>query len=97
MSIARLAGRLVCAQCGTVTRRDGPDACMKCSGPLASRLDDRLQKTVCRRLRNFDVETIPLLAFYQARGELETVDSAQDEDAVHREITARIAARYAGE
>ena len=96
-SIARLARRLVCSQCGAVTRRGGADVCVKCSGPLTSRLDDTLRQTVCRRMRNFDLETVPLLALYRARGELETIDSAQDEAAVHREIIARIAARYARE
>lgn len=96
-SIARLAGRLVCSQCETVTRRGGLDVCVKCSGPLTSRPDDTLRQTVYRRMRNFHLETIPLLALYQARGELETIDSAQDETAVHQEIIARIAARATGE
>lgn len=93
ISIARLAKRLVCGQCGRVTKHEERNICAKCSGPLASRPDDRIQETVSRRLQNFELETLPLIAYYQERGELERVDSTRGESEVHGQVMARIAAR----
>jgi adenylate kinase len=96
-SVARLTARLVCRRCGRVSRRGGRDACEKCSGPLITRPDDQLRETVTHRQRNFELETMPLIAYYRRRGELEVIDSARDETAVHAELIARIAARCARE
>jgi adenylate kinase len=93
MSIARLTKRLVCGRCGRVAKHGERDACATCSGPLACRPDDRVPETVSRRMQHFEHETLPLIAYYQERGELETVDSTLDESEVHEEIIARIAVR----
>ena len=92
-SIARLAKRLVCDRCGQVTREGMQSVCPKCSGPLARRSDDKSQMAIERRLRNFELETVPLIAYYRSRGELETIKALQDEAEVHREIITRISVR----
>jgi adenylate kinase len=93
ISLARLAARLVCSRCDRVTRQSSHGECEKCSGRLTPRPDDRRRETVTRRLQNFELETIPLITYYQRRGELETIDSTRDEAYVHDEVIARIAAR----
>jgi adenylate kinase len=92
-SAGRLAKRRVCDRCGQVTRGDRRSICPRCSGLLAGRADDRSQKTVARRMENFERETVPLIEYYRSRGELEIIDSLQDEISVHREIIMRIYAR----
>lgn len=73
--------------------RGSHGTCDGCSGRLAPGADDQRQETADRRLRNFEVETIPLITHYRARGELEVIDSTQDEADVHDELIARVAAR----
>jgi adenylate kinase len=92
-SIARLTKRLMCGLCGRVAKEGQGNVCPRCAGPLESRPDDRLRKVVERRLQNFERETVPLIAYYEAEGEVEAVDSTQDETKVHEEIIARIIAR----
>ena len=92
-SVARLLGRLICGSCGKVAMKTRHDRCQSCEGPLISRLDDRMEDIVERRLAIFEKETVPLIDYYESIGELETIDATQDEMAVHSQMLARIAER----
>jgi adenylate kinase len=67
--VRRLGGRLTCGACGAVFNRssDPPGAegvCDRCGGALVQREDDR-EETVRRRLRVYEEQTAPLLAYYE--------------------------------
>jgi adenylate kinase len=84
----RLAARSVCAGCGMVFSAltapvGGP--CPGCGGPV-SRRDDDSGPTIERRLEVYERESVPLIAFFERRGLLVTVDGAGRID----EVQARI-------
>lgn len=88
--IARLAGRRVCRQCGTVyhvefnpPRRAG--VCDRCGGAVEQREDDT-PAAVQKRLDLYFSETAPLLTYYGDRGVLARVDGDRPIDAVTDEI-----------
>lgn len=93
ISISRLNGRLVCKDCGRVTKEEAAPSCPKCSGPLIIREDDRLEGAVLTRQQEFEIHTIPLIAHYYKHGALDIVDSVQNESQVHRSILKRIHSR----
>ena len=59
--------------------------CRKCGGVLYQRDDDR-EETVKNRLRVYTEKTAPLIAFYEAKGKLFTVDGDAPVDAVTERI-----------
>ena len=93
VSVSRLTTRLVCQACGHVTREGTSPTCPRCAGPLTSRADDRLAGAVRRRQALFESQTLPLIAFYRQRGELELIDATQDEAVIHSDMLHRIEAR----
>jgi adenylate kinase len=75
--LKRLAGRRTCAQCGALynvffspPRQEG--VCDRCDGALMHRDDDN-EQTISRRLRVYEDQTQPLIAYYQAQNKLATV------------------------
>lgn len=88
--IRRLSGRRSCPTCQTVYHidHDPPKLegrCDKCGGALVQRVDDK-PETVESRLRVFDQQTSPLVAYYQKRGLLRRVDSTGDINEVYRRL-----------
>lgn len=90
--IERIAGRLTCPNCGAVYNRytkppriDG--VCDICGTTLRHRSDDNIE-TVSNRLRVYAHETEPLIAYYDERGILYTVDGGGEVEAVSRAIAA---------
>lgn len=85
--IRRLTGRLVCQKCGYSSHREWTDSnrCTECGGELIQRADDTLE-TVERRLVVYKAQTEPLIAYYQGKGKLHTVDGSRSVDAIQREI-----------
>ena len=88
--IRRLSGRRSCPTCQTVyhiehdpPKREG--LCNKCGGALVQRADDK-PETVEARLKVFDEQTSPLVAYYQNRGLLRRVDSTGDINEVYRRL-----------
>ena len=76
--IERLTGRRTCESCGQTyniytspSRLD--DRCDKCGGNLRHRADDN-EETISNRLRVYDQQTSPLVAYYREQGKLRTVD-----------------------
>jgi len=92
--IERLTGRRTCESCGQMynvytspSRLD--DRCDKCGGNLRHRADDN-EETISNRLRVYDQQTSPLVAFYREQGKLRTVDGegeiSQILAAIEREV-----------
>ena len=88
--IQRLSGRRSCPVCQTVyhVEHDPPKKegrCNKCGGALVQRADDK-PETVEARLKVFNQQTSPLVAYYQTRGLLRRVDSTGDINEVYRRL-----------
>lgn len=78
----RLTGRRTCENCGAAYNvyTNPPrleDQCDRCGGPLHHRADDN-EETIGNRLRVYDTQTRPLIAYYRDQGRIETVDAVGD-------------------
>ncbi len=76
--IQRLAGRLTCPQCGAVYNRYTTpprfdDQCDACGTTLRHRSDDN-EETVINRLRVYEAQTEPLIAYYREQNLLKEID-----------------------
>lgn len=76
--ITRLTGRRICGACGAIfhLRFDPPKdeaRCDRCRGELRQRSDDT-EKAIAERLRVYRAQTEPVIAHYQAKDLLTTVD-----------------------
>ena len=89
--IARLDGRRMCDKCGAVyhTSRYTLDTC-ECGGKLYQRDDDK-PETMVRRLKVYEEQTQPLIAYYEQKGLLFRVDGDNEIDAVYAEIRRELA------
>jgi adenylate kinase len=89
MVAERLSARRVCQECGAIYRDTDIEAisgtCEKCGGDVVQRPDDQ-PEAILRRLATYELDTAPLLNFYEARGLLVAVDGNQTTD----EVTAAI-------
>ena len=84
--VQRLTGRRICRQCGRnfhmvnlPPKRAG--VCDACGGELYQRADDQ-EATILNRLDVFRKQTEALIAYYEKKGLLVRVDSAQSRDAL---------------
>ena len=73
----RLTGRRTCGQCGAIynvyfSPPKVANKCDKCGGALLHRSDDN-EATVRSRLKVYEDQTSPLVAYYKAQGKLRTV------------------------
>lgn len=80
----RLTGRLTCEDCGAVYNiyTNPPtmeNECDRCGGKLHHRSDDN-EETIGKRLRVYETQTQPLVAYYESQGKLSTVDGKGDID-----------------
>ena len=69
--IERLSTRIICKNCGTVysmkfLKPTVEGICDKCGGPLYQRLDDN-PETIKNRLKVYQEQTTPLIAFYKEK------------------------------
>lgn len=88
--IRRMGGRRACLSCGATyhmehvpPKKEG--VCDECGQPLVLRDDDK-PETVQNRLRVYQEQTQPLIAFYTERNVLKTVDGTQDMQDVFKAI-----------
>ena len=83
--LGRLAQRRVCSECGTNYSVDVPPesdwTCDKCGNAVVQRKDDT-QEAITRRLKLYEKETEPLVAWYLERDQLVTVDGVGTQDTV---------------
>lgn len=88
--IQRLTGRRICRKCGTnfhVTNvpPKKPGICDACGGELYQRADDS-EATIINRLDVFNKQTESLIAYYEKKGVLVRVNSAQKADGLVADI-----------
>ncbi len=91
--VERLSGRILCRKCGRVYHKkfnppDDPQACEKggtCE--LYQRDDDRVE-IVTNRIRVYNEQTMPLLAYFRDRGDLSVVDGTQEIECVTADLLA---------
>jgi len=88
--VKRAEGRLTCRNCGSVYNKyfsppakDG--VCDKCGGELYQRPDDA-PEVVKERLKVYHTQTKPLIAYYEKKGLLTTVDGEAAPDVVYGKL-----------
>ncbi|MDD9150541.1 MULTISPECIES: adenylate kinase [unclassified Sporolactobacillus] len=94
--LTRLTGRRICANCGatyhlTFNPPKQAGICDRCGGPLKQRADDS-EETVHERLQVNIKQQQPLVAFYQEKGLLKTVNGDQPIETVFRDVSAILGA-----
>jgi adenylate kinase len=84
--VRRLAGRRICAKCGTnADPSDTGDVCRKCGGTFVQRADDD-ENVVTERLKVYARTTKPLVEYYRERPTFRVVNGAQAPEHVAREF-----------
>jgi adenylate kinase len=86
--VNRMKGRRVCPACGFTSHTSWlgeKTDCPQCGQGLIIRSDD-VPETVLARLSVYHAQTKPLVAYYEQRGLLKTVDS----DGAVADVTARV-------
>ena len=85
--VARISGRYTCGGCGEgyhdqfkQPAKDG--VCDKCGGTDMKRRADDNAETVGSRLEAYHAQTAPLIAYYEGKGNLQTVDAMKDIGAI---------------
>lgn len=92
--ISRLTGRWTCRQNGHVYHEKhnpphNPGVCDLDGSPLYQREDDKAD-TVAQRIRVYQQQTAPLIAFYQGQGVLVEVDGTQSIEKVTADMLAAL-------
>lgn len=88
--IARLSGRRVCPNCGTVYHivanpSKAGERCEKCGAVLTVRDDDK-PETIRHRLEVYQAQTAPLIDYYQHRSLLRRVNSDASPEEVYQRL-----------
>lgn len=86
--LGRLSGRRVCKDCGAtyhISRLDGKTTCEACGGPLIHRVDDQ-PDTILNRLKVYEEQTAPLIAYYEKEGLLHAVSAEEGIEVDHQLI-----------
>jgi adenylate kinase len=92
----RMMDRISCGNCGKVYNLTYspplvPGICDRCGHALYVRSDDKLA-TLQERLHIYNSETRPMIAYYQQRDLVETIDGEQSMDAVFTDLVEHIEA-----
>lgn len=92
--VDRLAGRLVCRECGaTYHIQHSPptvaNTCGRCNHPLSRREDDE-PATILERLRIYHEQTEPLRGYYASRGKLYPVKGQDTVEATSKLVLAAV-------
>ena len=94
--LRRLAARRWCEECGANYSVASPPVadwtCDRCGGKVVQREDDR-EDAIARRLKLYEQETEPLVAWYLSRDKLVTVDGLGAPDLVFRRLIRAIERR----
>jgi len=92
-ALDRLAARRVCSTCASIystTRRPSIDwTCDNCGGEVVQRQDDT-EEAIRKRLADYNELTQPLIAWYEARGAMATVDAVGTLDEVLNRLVSVI-------
>jgi adenylate kinase len=92
--IRRLTGRRTCRNCGAMYHLsfDPPTkegVCNKCGGKLYQRDDDK-EETIKARLKVYEEQTAPLIAYYKNTGLLRTIQGVGAPEKIFQEIVKAI-------
>lgn len=90
--MTRLCGRRVCKNCGEsyhTSTLNGVTTCSRCGGELYQRKDDN-PETVKSRLDVYTKQTQPLIAYYQEKGLLYTVQSKATADETYKQVAEKL-------
>ncbi len=94
--LRRLAARRVCVDCGANYSTSSPPlinwTCDVCGGEVIQREDDT-EEAISRRLELYEHQTAPLIEWYRARKQLETVAGTGTPDTVTRRMVKVIEER----
>jgi adenylate kinase len=94
--LRRLAARRVCVDCGANYSLSSPPlinwTCDVCGGEVVQREDDT-EEAISRRLELYENQTAPLIEWYRARHQLESVPGTGSPDAVTRRMVKVIEVR----
>ena len=97
VSLRRLAGRRVCRNCGTNYSMETPPednwTCDQCGGDVVPRGDDT-ENAIARRLKLYEQQTEPLVAWYLEHGKLVMVDGIGPPDTVTERLIRAIDRRW---
>lgn len=93
--VDRLAGRIICRSCGaTYHKTNNPpkveDTCDRCGSHDFYQREDDKPETVKNRLEVNIKNSEPILAYYQDKGVLHTIDGDRDIDAVFEDVKSII-------
>ena len=93
--VKRLSGRRSCPKCQSVFHVDfAPPKvvgqCDRCSEPLVQRSDDK-PETIEARLKVYDEQTAPLIAYYEQKGVLSHLDGAGEMEQVYGRLSSLLA------
>jgi adenylate kinase len=88
--VRRVRGRRICDACGVNAGPTDEAECRKCGGTLVQRTDD--SETIVReRLRIYQQQTQPLVAYYRARPTFRSLDGDRTQAAVAQAIRDAVA------
>lgn len=97
VSLRRLAGRRVCQGCGTNYSVYSPPEqgwkCDNCGGEVVLRRDDT-EHAIARRLKLYEEQTQPLVAWYQEQAKLVAIDGIGPLDTVTDRLIRAIDRRW---
>lgn len=89
--IQRITGRRTCVSCGTLFNiYSSPsrlsDRCDRCGGNLHHRSDDN-EETIGNRLRIYEAQTTPLIAYYRNQNKLRTVQGVGEIQDIFNDVS----------
>jgi adenylate kinase len=95
-ALQRLSARRVCSTCAAIYSTSRPPSidwtCDNCGGEVVQRQDDT-EEAIRKRLADYNDLTEPLIAWYEERGALATVDALGTPDDVLNRLVSVIDAR----
>jgi adenylate kinase len=92
--LRRLTGRRSCPTCGRIYNvyfqpPRVPDTCDVDSAKLLTRKDDN-EEVISERLKAYERQTLPLVEYYQAKGQLKVIDGNREPEVVTGETLKAI-------
>lgn len=96
--VLRMTGRRICAECKNTfnvyfSPPKNAGVCDVCQGPLLKRVDDNVE-SISERLRIYHEQSGPVLAEYESRGQLITLDGTEPSQVVFAKIGAALSEFY---
>jgi adenylate kinase len=95
--LERIAGRRVCENCGATYHVTMPPkhdwVCDVCGGHVVHR-DDDTEEAIQRRLELYEIETRPIIDFYNRLGKLVVIDAVGESEEIFERVVKEIDQRF---